>query len=226
MSFPPARDRIVSVERNHSLGPTLDAVFDAMEYWGTERRLWRTHGMSRKVLEKILEILDAVKAKWVLVGGTAVGYFTEPRVTLDTDLIVESTKLRTVIARVRKAFPEATIDVHEAVFRIKPYEVDLIRSAGHPLYGEAIRSRRLREEMYLPSVEVYLALKFLSAKSILRARLRRMQDITDFGNVYAKHRSSLNSKRLLELCAMAYPEARRDAVALVDAIDHDKPIML
>ena len=182
--------------------------------------------MSREVLQKILEILDAVKAKWVLVGGTAVSYFTEPRVTLDTDLIVESTKLRTVIARVKKAFPEATIDEREAVFRIKPYEVDLIRSAGHPLYAEAIQHRELREGMYLPPVEIYLALKFLSARSIMRARERRMQDTADFLSVFKKHRASLNGKGLLTACAMAYPEARKDAEALIDAIDHDKPITL
>lgn len=182
--------------------------------------------MSREVLQRVLDILAEVKARWVLVGGTAISYFTEPRVTLDTDLIVESTKLRTVIARVRKAFPEAVIDVHEAVFRIKPYEIDLIRSAGHPLYGKAIEERGLREGMYLPPVEVYLALKFLSSKSVLRARERRMLDVADFVSVYMKHRPSLDRKWLLSLCALAYSGARRDAEALLEAIDKDKPITL
>jgi len=182
--------------------------------------------MSREVLRKVLEILSAVKARWVLVGGTAVSYFTEPRVTLDTDLIVESTKLRTVIARIRKAFPEAVVEEREAVFRIRPYEIDLIRSAGHPLYEEALKRRELREEMYLPPVEVYLALKFLSARSIYRARDRRMLDTTDFMSVYQRHRKVLRRKELLALCAQAYSGARSDAEALLDAIDHDKPITL
>lgn len=182
--------------------------------------------MSREVLRKLLDILAAVKARWVLVGGTAISYFTEPRVTLDTDLIVESTKLRSVIARAKRAFPEAKIEEFEAVLRIKPYDIDLIRSAGHPLYTKAIEERRLREGMYLPPVEVYVALKFLSSKSVLRARMRRLQDLTDLGSVYEKHRPSLDRRWLLSLCALAYPGARKDAEALLEAIDKDQPITL
>jgi len=147
-----------------TLGPPLDAVFRAMEFWGIEKRFWKTNGMTGDILVKILEILDAAKARWVLVGGTAIAYFEEPRATLDTGLIVESTKMRTVLARVRKAFPGCAIEEFEAVCRLKPYGIDFIKSAGHPLYTEAIRKREKRGDLYVPPVEIFLGLKFLAAR--------------------------------------------------------------
>lgn len=171
------------------------------------------------------EVLDEAKARWVLVGGMAAAYYDEPRATLDTDFIVETSKLKTVIARIRKAFPEGRIEGHEAVLRLKPYDIDFIKSAGHPLYAQAVQKRvRQKDRLYAPPLEIYLALKFLSMKSLTRDRERRMMDPADFAKIHRRNRRSLDRRRLLDHCSRAYDGARPEAEDLLDAIDHDPPI--
>lgn len=182
--------------------------------------------MSEGDIHRVVEIFEACRARWGLVGAHAIGLVTEPRATADFDFIIEARKLDAVIRGLTEAFGKLDAQDIGAAVQLKAIDVDLIRSTTHPLFQAALQQLRTVGTWKVPRTEVLVVLKFLSAISPHRARNRRRQDVTDLSGVYEATRGELDRALMLELSRLAYPGAEREFADLLGKIDRDEPIAI
>jgi hypothetical protein len=182
--------------------------------------------MSEADINRVVEVFEACRARWALVGAHAIGLLTEPRATADFDFIVEAARLAIVVRRLAKEFGELGETDSGAAIQLKAIDVDLIRSNNHPLFQAALRQVRTVGDWKVPRTEVLIVLKFLSAVSPHRAPRRRRQDVTDLGNVYEDHRGDIDRAAMIELSRLVYPGAEREFTELLDKIDRGEPIAI
>jgi hypothetical protein len=181
--------------------------------------------MAETDVARVVEVFERVGAGWALVGAHAVGLLTEPRATEDFDFIVEESKLRLVVEGLRDVFGELDEEDVGAAIRLRALNVDLIRSTNHPLFGEAIAQTHKVGDWNIPSAEIVVVLKYLSAVSPWRHIDRRAQDIVDLRRVYRQvGRDNLDVARMIALAALAYPGAENEFQRILDLIDRGKPI--
>lgn len=182
--------------------------------------------MSEVEIAKVVEVFEARKAKWALVGAHAIALLTEPRATSDFDFIVEASKLDSIVADLTDAFGD--LDEHDigAAMRLTAIDIDLIRSTRHPLFREALRHLRTVGSWKVPETEVLLVLKFLAATSPARAANRRGQDVLDLRVVYQAVGDELDRERAIKLSRKVYPGAEREFRELLDKIDRNEPLTI
>lgn len=181
--------------------------------------------MSQVEISRVVEVFESNKAKWVLVGAHAVNVLTEPRTTADHDFIVDARKLKAIVRNLTAAFGALDVADIGVALRLTAIDVDLIRSTGHPLYQEALRSAQIVGEWKVPRVEVLIALKFLAAISPYRSRGKKIRDISDIGELF-EHLGSENidCEAAARLGELAYPGGERELRSLLDKIKNDEPI--
>jgi len=182
--------------------------------------------MNETDIDRVVEVFEACRARWALVGAHAIGLLTEPRATADFDFIVEGDKLAAVVGRLTKEF--GALDERDigAAIQLKAIDVDLIRSTNHPLFEAALERPRTIGDWKVPRTEVLIVLKFLAAVSPVRNRRKRRQDATDLSYVYEAGGGSLDRKLMIELSRLVYPGAEREFSELLDKIDRDEPIAI
>ena len=93
------------------------------------------------------------------------------------------------------------------------------------VFGEAIAQTHKVGDWNIPSAEIVVVLKYLSAVSPWRHIDRRAQDIVDLRRVYRQvGRDNLDVARMIALAALAYPGAENEFQRILDLIDRGKPI--
>ena len=201
----------------------------SMQIVATRRALFGVGGvraMSEADISRVVQVFESNQAAWVLVGAHAVGLLTEPRATGDFDFIVESQKMNKIIRDLEGAFGElGKRDIGGAV-ELAAISVDLIHSANHPLFAEALRQARAVGDWRVPRTEVLIALKFLSSISPWRNRDKRALDVVDLRAIYHAVGDQLDRGELIRLGGLAYPEAEREFRKLLDKIDRDEPLSI
>lgn len=60
--------------------------------------------MSEADVVRVIEVFEANRTRWALVGAHAIGLLTEPRATADFDFIVEEARLRSILRDLTSAF--------------------------------------------------------------------------------------------------------------------------
>ena len=212
-----------------SIADIPDAVRDSMRIAATR---WELFGGSRKPpmnasdIIRVLEVFEANQAQWVLVGAHAVGLLTQPRATADFAFIVESQKLDSIVHDLAASFGDlGERDIGGAI-ELAAIDVDLIQSANHALFAEALRDVRLLGQWRLPRTEVLIALKFLSSISPWRNRTKRALDIVDLRAIYLAVGARLDRAELIRLGGLAYPEAEREFGELLAKIDRGDPLSI
>ena len=182
--------------------------------------------MSEADISRVVEVFEACRARWALVGAHAIGLVTEPRATADFAFIVEGAKLGAVVRGLTEEFGELDeIDIGAAI-QLKAIDIDLIRSTNHPLFEAALAQTRTVGEWKVPRTEVLVVLKFLAAVSPARDRRKRRQDVTDLSYVYEIAGDDLDRARMIELSRLVYPGAEREFSELLDKIDRAEPISI
>jgi hypothetical protein len=211
-----------------------EAIRRSMRILATHRALFgRRDGaerggrtMSEADINRVVEVFEACRARWALVGAHAIGLLTEPRATADFDFIVEASKLRVVVRGLARQFGELGETDIGAAIQLKAIDVDLIRSSNHPLFQAALKQVRTVGDWKVPRTEVLIVLKFLAAVSPYRAPRRRRQDVTDLSNVYEVGQRDLDRAAMVELSRLVYPGAEREFGELLDKIDRGEPIAI
>ena len=178
-------------------------------------------------IRKVIEIFQREHAAWVLVGAHAVGMLTRPRATANVDFIVDSAAIPRVIAALATEFGDLrSRDVGGAI-ELAALDVDIIHSANHPLFREAIDLARPHGDWQVPPAEVLIALKFLAAISPWRARDRKAQDMVDLRSIYLTVGApQLDLPILHRLGGLAYPDADREFRTLIERLDRGEPIAI
>jgi hypothetical protein len=183
-------------------------------------------------VRRIMARLDQSGIRWALVGAGAVNYYSgKPRSSLDVDLLIDGPRLDQAVAIAKGVLgPRAGETRHETHVTLRaarsPLVIDLIRGNQHPLFEEALRRRRRRGVVRIPTVEALLALKYLSAVSPHRPTADKRQDILDFARTLQASRGRVDVPQLIELGAMAHDRARGEIAQLVDDVLHDRPLTI
>ena len=204
----------------------------SMQILATHRALFGSRGktwfaMGAVEITRVVDVFKSNRTKWALVGAHAVGLLTEPRATADFDFIVESTKLKAILRDLTGAFGELDAKDIGAAVQLTAIDVDLIRSASHPLFREALRQIRVVGEWKVPRTEVLIALKFLAAISPWRTPAKKTRDVSDIAALYLEAEpDQLDRKEIIRLGDLAYPGAKRELRALLDKIDRGKPLAI
>jgi hypothetical protein len=121
-----------------------ETVRRSMKILATHRALFgsrRTTGRTLSELEisRVVSVFESNRAAWALVGAHAVNLLTEPRSTADFDFVVESGNLDAILRDLGEAFGNLQARNLEGVIRLSAIDVDLIPSASHSLFDEALR---------------------------------------------------------------------------------------
>lgn len=180
--------------------------------------------MSEVDVVRVIEVFEANQSRWALVGAHAIGLLTEPRATADFDFVIEETRLKAVLRDLGTAFGDLDANDIGAAIQLKAIDVDLIRSANHPLFGEALTQSRKVGEWNVPRTEVLIALKFLESVSPWRDRNKRRQDVVDLSLIYSADSDRLDRAELERLGAMVYPGAEAELRTLLGRIDRGDPL--
>lgn len=181
--------------------------------------------MSEADINRVVEVFEACRARWALVGAHAIGLLTEPRATADFDFIVEAARLASVVRGLANEFGELGETDIGAAIQLKAIDVDLIRSNNHPLFQMALRQVRTVGDWKVPRTEVLIVLKFLAAVSPTRNQGKRMHDVGDIVQVYRQD-EHLDRAAMVELSRLVYPGAEREFRELLDKIDRGEPIAI
>ena len=175
---------------------------------------------------KLVAVLEASGARWVLVGAHAVGFLTTPRATIDMDFVVEERKLSAVIQALERELGPLDVEDIGPALRLKGIDVDLIRSTNHPLFGAVLEQIQRIQEWNLPRPEALIALKYMSAVSPWRGRAKRLLDAADLVAVYQASRDALDRMLLVRLAQLTFPGADKELLDLLGRVDRGEPITI
>jgi hypothetical protein len=211
-----------------------EAIRRSMRILATHRALFGrpvrggrgAYTMSEADVVRVIEVFEAKRIGWALVGAHAIGLITEPRATADFDFIVEGAKLGSIVRELTKKFGELGENDIGAAVQLKAIDVDLIRSTNHPLFQVALEHLRTIGEWRVPRTEVLIVLKFLAAVSPWRNRDKRIHDVGDISVVYRTAGGELDRAMMLKLASLVYPGAEREFRDLLDKIDRGDPISI
>lgn len=178
-------------------------------------------------IAQVVAIFQRVETRWALVGAHAIGTLTQPRATVDFDFVVEESKLRAITKALEETFGDLDlVDLGPAI-RLRALDVDLIRSATHSLFGEALDHVRLVGEWKIPVPEVLIVLKFLAAVSPWRDPSKRMYDAADLRTLYLTvGKEELDADLIHRLAAQVYPGAEVELEALLGRIERGEPVTI
>lgn len=209
-----------------------EAIRRSMQILEAHRALFGTRGTARSTTREadvtgVVEVFEANRAAWALVGAHAVGLLTEPRATAGFDFIVESAKLSKIVRDLTARFGELDPREIGAAIQLTSIDIDLIRSTNHPLFEEALRQVQAVGAWKVPRTETLIALKFLAAISPWRNRDKRALDIVDLRRIYLEvGADQLDRDEMLRLGGLAYPGAEAELRGLLDKIDRGDPIAI
>jgi hypothetical protein len=182
--------------------------------------------MSEAEIVRVIEVFNANRARWALVGGYAYSLVVEPRCTDDFDFIVDAIKLDDVIRALTKEFgPLRARDIGAAV-QFKAVDIDLIHSTNHPLFEVALELLRKIGDWRVPRVEVLVVLKFMVSRTRGRDRIQQMYDIGELVALYHAAAAKLDRAMMIELSRLVYPGAEAEFRELIGKIDRDEPIAI
>jgi hypothetical protein len=178
-----------------------------------------------ETIERLIAVLVELKLDWCLIGAHAVGEYTEPRATLDVDLLVDDRKMPRLLERLRVEFGELDEDDIGPAVRLRAIAVDLVRASSNRVFTAAIRDVRMVGAWRVPPLEILLVMKFMAGTSPFRGLDRRRQDMLDLVRLYRSiEPEMLDRARVDALAEMVFAGAAQELAELLARIDRDEPI--
>ncbi len=180
-----------------------------------------------EIIRRVVTVFEEIDVRWALIGAHAVGMLTEPRATSDVDFVVEESKLRRLVAALKREFGELESRDIGPALRLKALDVDLVRSTTHPLFREALTQVRTVGGWQIPVPEMLMVLKFLAAVSPWRGIAKRTHDIGDLRALFhAVGKDDLDGDLMRRLAAQVYPGAEAEFEQLLGKIERGEPIAI
>lgn len=207
--------------------------------------LERSHQLSQQHVDDAVSphelaiVLSQSGARYVLIGGHVLGYFTgTPRATIDVDVIVSAAHVSRAIKAIQARFPELTVQdlIYNVRFnssrsegRVGTERIDLVRD-DVPLFNRILDRYTVSvpargQSIYLPTVEAAVALKFAAVISPNRGSDSRPQDRADLLAIVTQQRA-LNLQVIRELGDLVYPGGGQELNDFCAAVWQGKRITL
>jgi hypothetical protein len=192
-------------------------------------------GERAKTLREVVDVLGAVGAEHVLIGGLAVGYHGRIRATLDIDLLIPGKSLLDV----RSALEAKGYEVKPFPGMIRTYRAgdgndqsesvaDIVSREANPVLREAARHFE-PATLFGQSVNVIhrgalVALKFHAITSPDRKLPDRYQDLADVGHVIGKRFDAEDRRVANAVVATIDGNAPARFEKLLDDLSHGRPV--
>jgi hypothetical protein len=188
-----------------------------------------------KTLGEVIDVLSAVGAEHVLIGGLAVGYHGRIRATLDIDLLIPGKSLLDV----RAALEAKGYDVKPYPGMIRTYPAgeshdqgesiaDIVSREANPVLREAARhfepATLLGQSVNVIRRGALVALKFCAVTSPDRKLPDRDQDLADIGHVIAKGFDAEDTRVANAVVATIEGNATARFEKLLDELSHGRPV--
>jgi len=211
-----------------------DGIRRSMQILATHRALFgrvsTTSGVHRLVTEaeviRVVEVFEALRVGWALIGGHAMNLLIEPRITADFDFVIERAQVGAVVRELAAAFRQLDEGHMGDATRLTSINVDLIASSVHPLLQAALDRQRVIEQWNVPHTEVLVVLRLLSSVSSWRDPRKRRQDVADIVAICEQPGINLDRAAMLGLARSVNAGAERTLENLLDAIERDEPISI
>lgn len=141
--------------------------------------------------------------------------------------MIDDRRLKTLLRELEHELgPLDTRELGPAV-RLQALSVDLVRASSSQVFREALARFVDKDGWRIPTLEMLLVLKFMSAVSPWRGRDRARQDVLDLARVYGSvDPADVDRELMRALAGHAYPGAERELDSLLDKIDRDEPLTL
>jgi hypothetical protein len=194
-------------------------------------------GEREKTLRELVDVLTAVGAEHVLIGGLAVGFHGRVRATLDIDLLIPGKSL----IDVRAALEQKGYEVKPFPGMIRTYRVgegpghgesvaDIVSREANPVLREASRHSE-PATLFGHPVNVIrrgalVALKFHAVSSPSRKLADRYQDLADIGHVIGKRFEPEDRLLATAVAATIDGNAPGRLEKLLDDLSHGRPVEL
>jgi hypothetical protein len=140
---------------------------------------------SEDILQVLLDMLLQARAEYCIIGGLAVNAYVEPVVSLDLDIVVALSNLKTVLDSAKKKF---AVETFEHSVNLKSDKSDLrIQIQTDPRY-EAFISRATQKQVMgytlrVASVEDVLLGKTWAYSDGTRRKSKRQKDLSDISRI-------------------------------------------
>ena len=192
-------------------------------------------GERAKTLREVVDVLTAVGAEHVLIGGLAVGYHGRIRATLDIDLLIPGKSLLDV----RSALEGKGYDVKPFPGMIRTYRVgdgldagesvaDIVSREANPVLREAARhfepATLLGQPVNVIRRGALVALKFHAVTSPDRKLPDRYQDLADIGHVIGKRFDAEDRMLANAVAATIDGNAPARLETMLDDLSHGRPV--
>jgi hypothetical protein len=133
------------------------------------------------ILQQMLDLLDAQKVDYCLIGGLAVNAFVEPVVSLDLDLVVVAEAMDGLLKEAEKIF---RIEKFPHSTNLSSTQSDLrIQLQTDPRYQDFIRRASMKDvmgyEMKVAAMEDVLQGKIWAYLDDSRRKSKRQKDLAD-----------------------------------------------
>jgi len=133
------------------------------------------------ILQQMLDLLDAQKVDYCLIGGLAVNAFVEPVISLDLDLVVAAEAIDDLLKEAEKIF---RVEKFPHSINLSSTQSDLrIQLQTDPRYQDFIRRASIKEvmgyEMKVAAVEDVLQGKIWAYLDDSRRKSKRQKDLAD-----------------------------------------------
>lgn len=162
--------------------------------------------------------------KYMVIGGNVVGAYTEPRVTLDVDIIVDKSTFDNIKRKLEESKVEF-VDEGTVLRRIEEVDsFDIIDSSISSIMTVIFQDRVEKNGYSVPSCEGLIALKYYAILSPTRSYYKRSQDKADIINLL---RSKPDRKKIIRLLKEAVGEESANLFTsqVFDAFDNEREII-
>lgn len=180
--------------------------------------------------ERVVGALHAAGIRPVLMGSYGLaGWRSEPRATLDVDVLVRKRSVRKAIESLKTAFPDLSVTDTPVVARfidssINKAVIDLMKptqAVYEMVFRHVISAGKTHD---VPDLEMALTSKFAAITSPHRTPLRKMQDAVDFGDMVKHNRKDIDMPKLCRMANKVYPDGAKEIRQLIADIDAGKTI--
>lgn len=175
---------------------------------------------------RVIHVLSRVGARWSVIGAHAVNLYVEPRATVDIDFVVDSRKMKPILAALEEEFGAIETTDVGAALRVTNLSLDLIRGDNHPLFHAALDDAEERHGVRVPPVELLLVLKFLAATSPWRDVADRKQDVADLIRLYRAAGADFDQGAAMRYASQVYPRAELELTRILDRIDRGEDVSI
>ncbi|MGO4516868.1 DUF6036 family nucleotidyltransferase [Terriglobus sp. 2YAB30_2] len=143
-----------------------------------------------KDFRELLSVLNAHSVRYLVIGGYAISFHSEPRATKDLDIFIESTPQNaTAVYQALCEFGAPVAEIPKEVFEdgtttfqigVAPYRVDIIQQIDGVAFQDAWESRILGQtDPDDPMTVNYMSIDDLIRNKTASGRLRDLADVED-----------------------------------------------